>query len=261
MQNHYETLGVPESASEAWVQRQYQNLVDSLQQDAGLSEAERNAKIARLTVARDVLADAGKRDAYDLELLEAKNKPGVGARLKGVMVSLVLLAVLALAGGAYWQQIEQKRLLQEQLERERIAEIQRAEARAAEDQRRKEMLIAEAEARRVEEEERLRIAQEQRAAELKTEQYVAGKAFVPTVKTQAELRDERQARQQDFEKRFLNALEERQKRVETERNSAAARAEIARQNRFLEQQRIEEDQAAQRRARAAMEAERRALGK
>jgi hypothetical protein len=56
-------------------------------------------------------------------------------------------------------------------------------------------------------------------------------------------------------------FEEGLRRAESDRDSAAARAEIARQNRFLEQQRIEEEQAAQRRARAAMEAERRAQGR
>jgi hypothetical protein len=256
MQNHYEILGVPENASEAWVQRQYQKHVDAAQQDTQISETERNATISRLTAARDVLADAERREAYDQVLLAATNKPGPGALLKRAIIPIVLLAIVVLAAGAYWQQVEQKRLWQEQEARERVVEAQRAEARAAEAKRRQEMLVAEAEARRVEEEERLRLAREQRETELKNEKYVAGKAFVPIVKSPAEIREEQQQRYLELQQRVIREREERLRRSETERDSAVARAEIARQKRYLDQQRYEEDQAAQRRAEVARTAER-----
>jgi hypothetical protein len=181
--------------------------------------------------------------------------------LKRIVLPSALVTIVVLVSGLWWQQVEKTRVLQEQLQRERVAETKRAEVAALEAKRRQDLLIAEAEARRVEEEERLRTAQEQRAAELKTEQYVAGKSFVPPVKTQAELREERQRRYQENQRRMAAKFEEGLRRAESDRDSAAARAEIARQNRFLEQQRIEEEQAAQRRARAAMEAERRAQGR
>ncbi len=256
MQNYYETLGVPENASVAWIQRQYQKLVDEAQQNAALTDAERNASIAKLTEARDVLGDADKRDAYDQRLQAAHAKSAGGGLLKRAMVPFVLLAIVGLAGAAYWQQLEQKRIYQEQEARERILEAQRAETRAIEAKRRQEMLIAEAETRRAEEEERLRVAREQREQELKSEQYVAGKAFVPTVKTQTELREERQKRYQDYQQRYMSEWEERLRRAETDREAAAARAELNRQKNFLEQQRYEEDMAARQRAEAARRAER-----
>jgi curved DNA-binding protein CbpA len=256
MQNHYETLGVPENASPAWIQRQYQKLVDEAQQNTSLADAERIATIAKLTTARDVLADAAKRDEYDQQLQAAHAKASGGGALKRAIVPLVLLGIVGLAGAAYWQQMEQKRIYQEQEARERALEAQRAEMRAAEAKRRQEMLLAEAETRRAEEEERLRIAREQREQELKTEQYVAGKAFVPTVKTAADLREERQKRYQDYQQRVLSEWEERLRRAESEREAAAARAELNRQKNFLEQQRYEEDMAARQRAEAARRAER-----
>lgn len=261
MQNHYELFGVPHNASVAWVQRQYQKYVDAAQQDAELSDADRNATITRLTAARDVLTDADKREAYDESLLAAQDKPGVSAIFKRALVPLALVAIVVLAGGAYWQQLEQKRLWQEQDARERVVEAQRAEARAAEAKRRQEMLAAEAETRRLEEDERLRLAREQREADVKSEKYVPGKAFVPTGKTPTEIRDEQMQRYQELQQRVLKEREERMRRSETERDSAVARAEVARQQRYMEQQRYEEELAAARRARAAVEAERRALGR
>jgi hypothetical protein len=257
MQNHYETLNLPENASPAWIDRQYQKLIEVAQQDSALTDAERSAMIGRLTTAKSVLSDVTTRQAHDVELAASRNKVEGGGLLRRMALPGVLVMIIVLGGGLWWQQAEKARMLQEQMQREFVAETKRAEAAAAEARRRQDILIAEAEARRVEEEERLRNAQAQRAAELKTEQYVAGKSFVPTVKTPAELREERQQRFQENQRRMAGEFEEGLRRAESERNSAAARAEIARQNRFLEQQRFEEDQAAQRRARAAMEAERR----
>jgi hypothetical protein len=257
MQSHYETLNLPENASDAWITRQYQKLIEVAEQDSALTDAERSAMISRLTAAKIALSDAVTRQAHDDELAASRDKQQRGGLLKRIALPSALVTIVVLVSGLWWQQIEKTRVLQEQLQRERIAEAKRAEAAAQEARRRQDLLVAEAEARRIEEEERLRNAQERRAVELKTEQYVTGKSFVPTAKTQAEIREERQQRYQENQRRMAGEFEEGVRRAESERNSAAARAEIARQNRFLEQQRIEEEQAAQRRARAAMEAERR----
>lgn len=261
MQNQYETLNLPENASEAWITRQYQKLIEVSEQDSALTDAERSAMMGRLTTAKVVLTDVMARQAHDDELAVSRGKQQRGGLLKRIALPSALVTIVVLVSGLWWQQVEKTRVLQEQIQRERIAETKRAAAAAQEEKRRQDLLVAEAEGRRVEEEERLRVAQEQRAAELKTEQYVAGKSFVPTVKTQAELREERQQRYQENQRKMAAQFEEGLRRSESDRDSAAARAEIARQNRFLEQQRFEEEQAAQRRARAAMEAERRALGK
>ncbi|MFN6168525.1 MAG: hypothetical protein ACK5YU_12490 [Burkholderiales bacterium] len=257
MQNHYETLNLPENASEAWIMRQYQKLVEVAEQDSALDETERSAMISRLTNAKIALTDVMSRQSHDDELALWRGKRQRSGSLKGIALPGALATIVALVGGLWWQQIEKTRVLQAQIQLERAAEAKRVEEAAQEAKRRQDLLVAEAEARRVEEEERLRVAQEQRAAELKTEQYVPGKAFVPTLKTQAEIREERQQRYQESQRRMASEFEEGMRRAETERNSAAALAEIARQNRYLEQQRIEEERAAARRARAAAEAERR----
>jgi hypothetical protein len=93
----------------------------------------------------------------------------VRTALPGTVVTIV-----ALLGGLWWQQIEKRRVLLVQIQLERAAEAKRVEQAAQEAKRRQDMLVAEAEARWVEEQARLRFAQELRAAALKTEQDVAG---------------------------------------------------------------------------------------
>ena len=159
------------------------------------------------------------------------------------------------AGAYYWQQQETKRQLLELQERERVAEEARAVERAAAAKRREDILVAEAAVRREEEVERLRVAREQREAEMKNEQYVAGKAYVPNVKSQAEIREERRQLTQEYRETLVRNWDERLRRIESDRELSKAQAAVDRQKLFLERQRYEEDLAARQREFASKRAE------
>ena len=120
--------------------------------------------------------------AHDDELALWCSKRQRGGSLVRTAVPGTVVTIVALVGGLWWQQIEKRRVLLVQIQLERAAEAKRVEQAAQEAKRRQDMLVAEAEARRVEEQARLRFAQEPRAAALKTEQYVAGKTFVTTLR-------------------------------------------------------------------------------
>ncbi len=255
MKNHYDTLGLPENAAAEWVEREYLKHVEALQQISNIRDKQRREKLDQLTEARDVLVSPAARAAFDAELSAALAKLHAGLRIRPLVIPLLLLAAVTIAGGSYWQQQENKRQFLEQQERERIAEESRAKERAAAAERRKEMLAAEAISRQQEEEDRLRVAREQREVDMKKDQYVAGKAYVPYVKSPTEVYEERRQGQQDYRDRVLREREERLKRIEADRELSSAQASVERQKQFLERQRYEEDLAARQRELAAKRAE------
>jgi len=174
-----------------------------------------------------------------------------GAGGWGKSVALVLVVATAVSAWVFYQQrVERQRLLQEQEQLERVLEEKRAAEREAERKRTAEIFKNETETRQREEEERLRLAREQREEEMKNEKYVAGKPYVPPVKTSAELRDDYLRLQKEVKLKNPADSEERQRRMQSESETAAARAEVERQKRYLEQQQREEDEAAARRARS-----------
>jgi hypothetical protein len=259
MKNHYEVLGVPENAAPAWIEREYKKRIDAVKSDSRLNSSAREKAIASLDESYAVLANAANREIFDAEfaaMREAKENSGMGAMLRRFGIPVVMIALAAGGGMFYMNQQEKKQLLILEQERERAAEIKRAEVRAAEAKRLEELTLLEAETRRKAEEERLQQAQAQRETEMKAEQYVAGKTFVPRVKTQAELREESNQRFTDWVEKRGRDIEARQAQNEEESRLAAARAEVARQQRFIDNSRREEDQAARRRANASKVAER-----
>jgi len=255
MKNHYETLGIPENAAAAWIERAYQKQVESVTSDTSLKDKQRQAKLAWLVEAKDALLDPALRAAHDGQLAAAAEKSQTGSPLKRLIIPVALVAAVAVAGGLSWQHQENKRQLLEQQQRERIAEEVRAKEQAAAAERRKELLATEALARQQEEDERLRVAREQREEQMKGEQYVAGKAYVPQVKSQTELREERQKHIQDYRDNVLRDYDERRKRYESERELNNARSAVDRQKEYLNRQRYEEDLAARQRELAAKRAE------
>ena len=255
MKSHYEALGIPESAAAAWIEREYQRQVELVTGDVSLKDKQRQSTLAALAAAKDVLLDPVQRAAHDAALACAAEKSQAGSPLKRLIIPVVLVAVVAVAAGLSWQHQENKRLWQEQQERERVAEEARARERAAAAERRKELLVAEAGTRQQEEDERLRVAREQREEQMKGEQYVAGRAYVPQVKSQAELRDERQKQMQDYRDNLARADDERRKSLESARELSNARAAVDRQKKFLEQQKYEEEIAARQRELGAKRAE------
>jgi len=255
MNNHYETLGIPENAAVAWIEREYQKQVELVQRDTSVKEKQRQVKLDALANAKDALLDPARRAAHDAQLAAAAEKSQAGSPLKRFIIPAMLVALVAAAGGLYWQQQETKRQLLVQQERERVAEEARAKEQAAAAERRKDLLAAEALVRQQEEEERLRVAREQREEQMKGEQYVGGKAYVPQVKSQAERREERQRQIQDYRDDLVRSYDERRKSLESARELNNARSAVDRQKQFIEQQRYEEDLAARQREIAAKRAE------
>ena len=184
-----------------------------------------------------------------------RTAPAADSLVKRLLIGAILLATAGGAGAYYWQQQETKRQLLELQERERVAEEARAVERAAAAKRREDILVAEAAVRREEEVERLRVAREQREAEMKNEQYVAGKAYVPNVKSQAEIREERRQLTQEYRETLVRNWDERLRRIESDRELSKAQAAVDRQKLFLERQRYEEDLAARQREFASKRAE------
>lgn len=255
MNNHYETLGIPENAAVAWIERECQKQVELVQRDTSVKEKQRQVKLDALANAKDALLDPARRAAHDAQLAAAAEKSQAGSPLKRFIIPAMLVALVAAAGGLYWQQQETKRQLLVQQERERVAEEARAKEQAAAAERRKDLLAAEALVRQQEEEERLRVAREQREEQMKGEQYVGGKAYVPQVKSQAERREERQRQIQDYRDDLVRSYDERRKSLESARELNNARSAVDRQKQFIEQQRYEEDLAARQREIAAKRAE------
>lgn len=251
MSDPYQLLGVGKDADRETIKREYVKRREALQKSARLPEAEKADMLAALDGAYKTLKAQMPQSIPRYEA-DANRKPGMGPMLKKLLITGV---VVALAGGgayAWWQAEEQKRIQRENDELERIATEKRAARLAEEEKKRKEAAAAEIENRRLEEEERIKLAQEQREAEMKGEKYVAGQAFVPRIKTNAELREEREARSREFEQKFKAALENRIEQIQSDREAARARAEVQRQQRFVDQSQREEEIAAQQRARAAL---------
>ncbi len=72
-QDHYATLDVPRTATNAEIKRRYRSLMREVHPDANSKDPQANRKAARLNVAWETLGDAQKRRAYDAQL-------GVGQR-------------------------------------------------------------------------------------------------------------------------------------------------------------------------------------
>jgi curved DNA-binding protein CbpA len=248
MKDHYGILGVPENAAQAWIDREYKKRVDALNGDSRLKAADRQKSLDALADAHAVLSNPASRQVFDAELAASRESGSGSSSLMGrLAVPIIAVLLLALGGGYYYYQQEQKRIIAEEQERERIAEEKRAAERAAEAKRREAAAVAEAEARRVAEEQRLRDAAAAREVEMQSQQFVAGKPL-PRPKTAEELREERLSQ-------FGKVIERRMDQIEEDRRRFQSQEELRRQQRFLEQRQREEDQAVRDRANAARNAE------
>jgi hypothetical protein len=261
MSSHHQLLGVPADADRETIKHEYLKRRAALEKSARIPEEEKASMLADMDNAYRALnpkpaPGAGQPKAAPKYESDAAAKP-MNPAVKKAVIGLVSLTVLGGAGYAYWQVEENKRIEREQIELERIAAEKRAARLAEEERLRKEAAAREIEERRLAEEERLRQAQLAREEEMKGEKYVAGQTFVPRIKTNAELREEREARAREFEQKYRAAIDNRIDQIKSERETARAQAEVQRQQRFLDQNKREEELAAQQRARAALNAERR----
>ena len=235
----YELIGVPETASEVWIERSYQSARSRMESEEKLSKKQRAAALASLDTAYRTLSDPVTRQAYDQQLENWREKKAQGGAM--VLVRRVVIAMLALGiigGAAYWyedRQAERARLQEERLQsdladKKRLSEI--AEQRRASE----ELLVKGAMERKQEEEKRLELAREQRAQDASTQRFVVDDRFE---KAQRDKKTEADRQQR--------ANEELRERFESERIRRAAQVEVDRQRRFVEQREREEAFAVQQR--------------
>lgn len=236
----YEILGVPENASEAWIDRAFGAARERLEQNTKLDASKRQAELRLLENAHETLSQTESRAHYDAELekrREAAASGGVAARLRLVVVLMVLVA---LAGGSwYWQQRREEQRIQ--VERERVAaeQAEQARLRLIEEQRKlsEERLEREALERQKEEEKRLELAREQRAQDVLSQRYVVDDRYE---KAQRDKKTEAERVQRAND----DLLRER---FELEKQRRLAQIELERTRRFIEQRDQEESFAAQQR--------------
>ncbi len=246
MQDLYELMGVPETASAVWIERSYKEARSRLEADGKIAPKQKAARLAALDAAFETLSDAQRRETYDADFerwREAKAAGGLANRVKQGVAALLLLSCLG--GGVYWYmekeaervRFEQERIASEIAIKKKLAEI--AEQRKQSEER----LQREALERQTEEEKRLELAREQRAQEGASQRFVVDERYE---KAQRDKRTEadRVQRQND----------ELRQRFETERIRNQAQVELERQKRFLEQREREEAIATQQRAAAAARA-------
>ena len=235
----YELIGVPETASEVWIERSYLVARAKIEADQRITKKQRAASLSSLEVAHQTLSDPAARQAYDLRLenwREAKAKGGLVPLLRKVLVAMLIIGVIG--GAGYWYRerenerirFEEERVQSELAVKQRLAEI--AEQRRKSDER----LQTEAIERRQEEAARLEQAREQRAQDASTQRFVVDERYEKAQRDKKHEAD-RQQRQN----------EEMRERSESERVRRQAQVEVERQRRFVEQREREDAFAAQQR--------------
>lgn len=239
MRDLYELIGVPETASEVWIERAHQAARQKAEANQKLSSKQRETALAELDAAYATLSDPATRAEFDAKCeqwREAKATGGVLVWMKRAMLLLVLLAVIG--GSAYWYQqrqqertrIEQERVASELAMKQKLAEI--AEQRRLSEER----LQREAIDRQQVEEKRLELAREQRAEDTKGQRFVVDDRYE---KAQREKRTEAERRDRQNE--------DLRQQYEIARMRNQAQVEIERQRRFIEQREREEAIAVQQR--------------
>ncbi len=236
----YELIGVPENASEVWIQRSCQTARDRIESDASLKEKKRALALANVADAHKTLTDPEARKAYDQALerwREATAAGGAMVMMRKIVIGIVLIGIIG--AGGYWYRerqnerirFEQERVLSEIAEKKRMAEI--AEQRRKSEER----LQQEAIERQQDEEKRLELAREQRVQDAKGQRFVVDERYE---KAQRDKRMDAERQQR------LN--EELRERFEAEKIRRQAQVDVERQRRFVEQREREEANAAAQRA-------------
>jgi curved DNA-binding protein CbpA len=252
MRDHYETLEVPENASAAWIEREYNKRVERTRHDSKLDERHRAKRLSELETAYATLSDDKKRAAYDAEIEKKRERREAmrpRALLKRLMLPVIALLIIGGVAGNYFYQQHQAEAFRIAEEQERQAAQKRAEEAAVARAQREQADRVEAEARRQADEARLRLEQEQRTRDLATQKFVTDPAFV-----------RQQAAERAEQARVQAILDERRRNIEGVRSDPDAvrqRQELERQRRFLEQMKQEEELAQKKRAEAALRAQQR----
>ena len=245
----YEILGVSQRATDASIRRAVQTAKDKIAADESLSPLTREARLADVQTAAEVLTSPAKRDQYD----DAK-RHGVDADTGGVLTMLraprtwmILAAVTIIVGGLYWQYARAQ--TNQRLERERIVAEEQQERRAKEREARRvqetQRLDQELRAQKEADDKLRQETNEIRSAESQKKQYVADDRYTAPA---GENPSSYQSRRREYEgqRQYSNemqqrATEERKQRYEEETNLRRAKADVDRQKRYLEQLEREEE--------------------
>ena len=252
--NHYETLGVRQSDTDAAIRRAAQAASDQIGADKSLTLKAREDRLAEVQVAAAVLTTPSNRDQYDATL-RMRPASTVSIGKMGILASplawITLAAIAATGGGLYWQhERDQTRL---RVERERVVTEQQTERRAKdfEAQRivEKERLLAELRSQRENDDKHRQQFNEMRSADTRNKSYVVDDRLVPPPPTNNYATNYEIARRSYEDQHQLSgdaqrrALEETRQRYEDAVNLQRARAEVDRQKRYLEQNEREEQYA------------------
>ncbi len=136
-QDLYEILEIPPNATDTWIRRAYDRKRNEIAQDAGLSDADRQALQAGLDNAFATLSNPASRERYDAELLAVPAPVKAQAKKTGLSTARVLiyggaLALLIGTGWVLWKRAnfeEQQRIEQERAAAEVAARMQDVNAR------------------------------------------------------------------------------------------------------------------------------------
>ncbi|MEO8384024.1 MAG: hypothetical protein ABI583_02185 [Betaproteobacteria bacterium] len=243
---HYEILGVRQSDTDATIRRVAKVALDQLNADTSLSSLERDAKLAQLKAATNVLTSAASRDRYDASLMASRApKTGTASGLLAMPLTWVALCVIgAVGGGLYWQYDREQ--TRQRLERERVVAAQQEERRFQEVEAKrvaeKQRLLDELRAQR-EVDDKLRQESNQiRSADIQNKQYVVDERNAPRQTPSYSSSSNYGSSRGSYEDRWQMAndaqrhvMEENRQRYEEAANLQRAKAEVDRQKRYLEQ--------------------------
>jgi hypothetical protein len=228
----FDILDVPETAQPAWIKRAYELRKQSVAADTVLSAQQKALELGAIEEAWRTLSNDTLREAY-LARLHPAPRPLLPASVMNTLLSPGVLAfafLCLLSGLVYAYQANQDRA-QLHLEQERIA----AEARRAAKEMESRAALERERIARAAENERLRIEQQQRA------QFERERRNLDNAQRQAQYVARAEAQQQLYierQQQYLIEQAERHRRMEEEAAQRRAIADLERQKRyFAEQQR------------------------
>ena len=249
--NYYEIFGVRQSATDASILRAIQTARDQIAADTSLSIEERASRMAEVQAASDALTIPAKRDKYDAALrLMTPDGGGATPLLASPRTWFIVLAIVAIAGGGFWQYARAQ--TEQRLQRERVAAEQQEVRRAKEIEERrvleKQRLLEELRAQREADDKTRQASNEMRSAESQKKQYVVDERYIaPPPSRYDSSRGDYENQRQMGAAAWQRVLEDRKQQQEEEMNLRRARADVERQKRYLEQREREDQEARARR--------------
>ena len=242
--NYYEILGIGQRSTDASIRRAVEAANEQLAAASSLSSLERESRLAELRTATETLLSPAKRDAYDavLQLKSHSSTGGAAGIMSAPTTWMILVAVLIIFGGIYWQYDRVQ--TRERIERQRVAaeqqEVRLAQELEAKRVADKQKLLDELRAQREADDKQRQESNEIRSAESQKKQYVADERLIQQPQTYTPSRfgttsSEYEDRRQLGAQAWQQQMEERKQRMEDDADLRRARADVDRQKRYLEQ--------------------------